>query len=191
MRCRHQTNLRACLLVFLVASASAAPVSSPGPVDFNRDIRPIFETRCYECHGADKQKNGYRLDRKADAFHGGDSGHPAILPGQSSASPLIQRLITQENDEKMPPKGERLSAGQIDHLRAWIDAGAVWPETAQTPPAGRQLSAGLHWAFQAPVSPALPAVRNKHWIRNPGMPSSLPGWKRKKSNLHLKRIVRL
>ena len=172
MSCCIQTNLSRAvwgnlLLVSLAGSASGASVAGSSPIDFNRDIQPIFETRCYECHGTKKQKNGFRLDRKQDAFHGGDSGKPAILPGQSSQSPLIQRLTTQDVDEKMPPKGERLSSEQIGRLRAWIDAGAEWPDevpgvTSKTPP-----PAGRHWAFQAPVPTVLPSVRNKKWVRNP------------------------
>ena len=172
MNCRIQTS--SCrfvwgglLLSSLAVSANAASASSSTRIDFNRDIRPIFETRCYECHGAEKQKNGYRLDRKGDAFSGGESGHRAIVPGQSGKSPLIQRLLTQDGDEKMPPKGERLSADQIGRLRSWIDAGAVWPEVAPSLPSTVRPVSGPHWAFQAPVPPAWPSVRNKRWVRNP------------------------
>ena len=54
------------LLAFLLAPALLA-----GDVDFVRDVRPIFEKHCYECHGAKKQKSGLRLDVKSAAFKGG------------------------------------------------------------------------------------------------------------------------
>ena len=172
MSCQSQTNL--CRFVWgvlslfsLTISAKAASARTSNPTDFNRDIRPIFEARCYECHGPDKQKNGYRLDRKTDAFRGGESGHAAMIPGQSAKSPLIQRLITQDEEEKMPPKGDRLSAGQISRLRSWIDEGAVWPEDAGRGVLTGRPAAKPHWAFQAPVPQVVPPVRNKRWVRNP------------------------
>src|SRR4051812_24304466 len=66
--------------------AAAEPDRS---VDFAKEIQPIFEAHCYACHGPEQQKNGLRLDSRAAALAGGDSG-PAILPGNSSKSRLIQ-----------------------------------------------------------------------------------------------------
>src|SRR5688572_9577235 len=110
------------VLLALVAGASAAHV------DFARDIRPVLQSRCYECHGEKKQKSGIRFDRKNSVFQGGDSGKPLVLPGKSSDSILLQRITTSDEDEIMPPKGERLSAEQIGLIRSWIDQGAVWPD---------------------------------------------------------------
>src|SRR5262249_43155434 len=96
-------------------------------VDFYRDIRPILEERCYSCHGPDKQKGGLRLDRKASALKGGDSG-PVIQPSKSAESKLIQLVSGADPDKIMPAKGARLTLRQIALLRAWIDQGAVWEE---------------------------------------------------------------
>ena len=68
----------ACLIVLLPASLPA--------VDFVREVRPIFERHCYECHGAQKQKNDYRLDIKSVAFTGGSAHAPNIVAGKSAAS---------------------------------------------------------------------------------------------------------
>src|SRR5437868_10531261 len=77
--------------------AEAAPFASPGSVvDFSRDIRPIFEKRCYECHGAQKQKNGLRLDRKSMALRGGDSGKPAFVAGKRTVGLLLQKITSPE-----------------------------------------------------------------------------------------------
>ena len=65
--------LLACFFFGRVLTASAAPI------DFDREIRPIFESRCVECHGAQKQKGGVRFDRKASVFKGGDSGNKCSL----------------------------------------------------------------------------------------------------------------
>jgi mono/diheme cytochrome c family protein len=142
--------LRVFALVFALVAASPA-----AQVDFDRDIRPIFQSRCYECHGEKKQKNGIRFDQKHTVFQGGDAGKPLLVPGKSSDSILIQRLVTTDEDEVMPPKGERLTAEQIALIRAWIDQGAVWPEGKAAPK--------KHWAYEKPVRPALPAVAHRSW----------------------------
>src|SRR5258706_8734543 len=91
------------------------PLATKAPVDFARDVQPLFVERCYKCHGSEKQKNGFRLDRKADALAGGDSG-PSILPGKSAESRLIHYVAGLDEEKIMPPKGERLTAGQIGLL---------------------------------------------------------------------------
>ena len=101
---------------------------SAAPVDFVRDVRPIFEKHCIECHGEKKQKSGLRLDVKAAALRGGDNHSPDIVPGKAKESPLMKMVLSEDKDERMPPKGERLSAAQIATLTAWIDEGAVWPD---------------------------------------------------------------
>lgn len=117
--------------------------------DFDRDIRPLLKERCVECHGPEKQKADLRLDAKTHAFKGGESG-AAIVPTKSSASPLFQR-ITATGDERMPPKGEPLTADQISKIKAWIDSGAVWPENADDKAAAQDPRL-THWAYQ-PLRP--------------------------------------
>jgi hypothetical protein len=113
--------------------------------DFDREIRPLLKERCIECHGPEKQKADLRLDAKPHAFKGGESG-AAIVPAKSSASPLFQR-ITATGDERMPPKGEALTADQISKIKAWIDSGAVWPENADDKAAAQDPRL-THWAYQ-------------------------------------------
>jgi mono/diheme cytochrome c family protein len=147
----------------LVTSSAQAAESPPLPpaaavkVDFTRDIRPIFADRCYECHSEKKSKSGFRLDNKARAFLGGDSGKPFLIPGKSSQSQIILRVAgLVSSDEVMPAKGERLTMQQIGLLEAWIDQGANWPDTANKP----------HWAYVKPAQPALPKVQHSRWPRN-------------------------
>jgi hypothetical protein len=132
------------------------------PVDYARDILPIFQARCYECHDGRKSKSGLRLDVRSDALRGGDSGEPAIVPGASDRSDLIRRVTLASGDEAMPPSKTKLTAEQVRLLRIWIDAGAPWPDGLPNQAAG----AG-HWAFRAPVRPPLPPVQNCGWVRNP------------------------
>ncbi len=145
------------LFVFAAASWTAAaaelPPAATRPVDFARDVQPLFARHCYSCHGPEKQKGQLRLDRKADALKGGDSHAPDILPGRSAESPLIRFVAGLDKDLLMPPKGERLSTEQISLLRAWIDQGAKWPEDGSG-------TSAKHWAWQPVVRPAVPEIGN-------------------------------
>ncbi|MBI1791306.1 MAG: DUF1549 domain-containing protein, partial [Acidobacteria bacterium] len=149
--------VRALPLLWLAAAGAAT-------VDYARDVRPILESRCYPCHSAKIKTHGLRLDRKADALKGGDSGAPAVAPGNSAASLLYRYAAGLDPDVKMPPAGPRLPSGEIETLKVWIDSGAVWPDEnpVVSPPRGRN-----HWAFQARSRPAVPRVKQGEWVRNP------------------------
>ncbi|MFN7139930.1 MAG: DUF1549 domain-containing protein, partial [Limisphaerales bacterium] len=142
---------------------SKLPPPSNRTVDFTRDIEPIFAESCYSCHGPKNQEANFRLDHKAESLKGGDSG-AVILPGKSAESLLIQAVSGLHPDLKMPKKGDKLSREQVALLRAWIDQGAERPESADD---GSARKIKEHWAFQPPQRPAVPAVKNKSWVRNP------------------------
>src|SRR2546423_11804291 len=104
--------------VLPLAVASAVP-SAP---DYTRDIQPIFQKRCYVCHGPQAQMKGLRFDDRQAAMR-------VIVPGDSTHSILIAR--TSGVDGKfMPPTGPRLTGSEIAALRAWVDQGANWPDSA-------------------------------------------------------------
>ncbi len=98
-----------------------------GQIDFYRDVRPLLESRCAECHRGVHAKGGLRLDDATFASRGGDSG-PAFEPGKAHASELLRRIRSNDEDEMMPPKGKRLTASEVEVLKQWIDEGAAWPE---------------------------------------------------------------
>src|SRR5205807_7713406 len=91
----------------------------------------------------------------------GGSGGPAIVPGKSGESLLIDAVTGADGVEKMPPEGEPLTPEQIARLRLWIDQGAKAPaeKTPEDP--------ARHWSYRAPVRPPLPDVQNSGWVRNP------------------------
>ena len=91
-------------------------------------MAPILEQRCQECHGAEKQKSGLRLDSRAAALAGGESGEPAIVPGDALASRLVRNItLPREHDHAMPPAGKRrLSPEEVWVLIDWINRGADW-----------------------------------------------------------------
>ena len=152
----HDLRWRLAVLLGLLGALSGqrTPAAAAAAGDFARDVQPILIKRCYECHGPDKQKSDLRLDQKVAAFHGGKSGKPVFVVGKSAESELIKRVTSQDPDEVMPSKGAPLTPEQIAVLKAWIDAGAVWPEEKK------------HWAFNKPVRPKLPVVKDKKWLRN-------------------------
>src|SRR4051812_32736997 len=111
--------------IVLVPIAILATRSDGAAMDFVRDVRPIFEKHCYECHGEKKQKSGFRLDVKAAALEGGESNAPDIRPGRAAESPLITFVSAADEDDRMPPKGDGLSPAEIATLTAWINEGAI------------------------------------------------------------------
>ncbi|MBI4325115.1 MAG: hypothetical protein HY674_07605 [Chloroflexi bacterium] len=117
-------------------------------VDFDRDVRPIFEGTCWRCHGPEKPKSKFRLDNRESALKGGAHGLD-IIPGQSGESPLIHYVARLVEDMEMPPpgKGEPLAGEQIALLRAWIDQGAPWSKTggAAVPSTLFSVSPTLQW----------------------------------------------
>ncbi len=126
------------LALFITLPAFAAPV------DFVRDVRPIFEKHCYECHGETKQKSGLRLDVKEAALKGGDNHAPDIVPGKASESPLVHFLTSDDEDEIMPPKG-KLATAEIETLTRWIGEGANWPDGVDLAKVEDKRD---HWAFK-------------------------------------------
>ena len=99
--------------------------------DFHREVRPILESTCVECHGIEKQKGGLRLDTLAYAQKGGDSG-PALVAGNLEDSLLLDRIfLPADDDEIMPPENGPLSPAQQDILKRWIKTGGHWPKGVQ------------------------------------------------------------
>ena len=134
--------------LLLAASASAA-----GKMDFNRDIRPILSDNCFACHGFDakKRKGDLRLDTPEGAYTAIEGAFP-IKPGQPEASSVLQRMLSHDEDELMPPPetNKKITSAQIDILRRWIKEGAEYKK---------------HWSFEAPVKTAPPKVSGP--VRNP------------------------
>jgi len=124
------------------------------PIEYDREIRPIFSDNCYQCHGPDEKarKAKLRLDVKESAFRVQD-GVAVIKPGKSAESELVRRITTSDTDDLMPPprSNHKLTAKQIELIKQWIDSGASWSQ---------------HWAFNPIQSPELPAVKDAHWPAN-------------------------
>jgi ankyrin repeat protein len=129
------------------AAPPPPPVPMPKPVrkvDFARQVKPLLERSCAGCHGGTKPRGGFRVDGRDALLQGGASGAPAVVPGHSERSPLIDYVSGKVPESEMPPRAVRgrfpaLTADEITLLRAWIDEGAAWP-TNRT---GRGARAGI------------------------------------------------
>jgi hypothetical protein len=169
-------STRIALLVGGLIAAIAARAETPGPqalpapasakVDFVTDIAPVLQAHCLACHGA-KAKGGLRLDTREHALRGADSGS-VLQPGRSADSRLIHVAAGVAEDRVvMPPKGQRLTAGEIALLRAWIDQGAAWPREVVLTAKDTGKPAETHWAFRPVRRLDLPTLRQPGWVRNP------------------------
>ncbi len=103
------------------------PAAATRPIDFARDIQPIFEASCVQCHGRGKNKGAFSLETRADFLAGGDNGAPAIL-GKSAESLVVELIASRDPETVMPKKGKKLTAEQVGLFRAWIDQGMKWPK---------------------------------------------------------------
>ena len=125
-------------------------------VGFNREVRPILARHCFKCHGPDDKarKARLRLDRRDDALKLADSGLSPIVPGRPDESELVSRIFAEDEGERMPPPQAKLPLSDRDKqiLKQWIAEGANYE---------------VHWAFQRPVRPASPVVKDPAWPRNP------------------------
>ncbi len=143
------------LVLILTTALLWAGIARGEGVNFDRDIHPILSENCFACHGPDgaSRKAGLRLDRREDAIAPREDG-PAIVPGDPAKSALVRRITADDPEEFMPPRktGKKLTAKQIDTLKLWITQKAIYP---------------THWSFIPPTRPAIPAVNDAAWVRNP------------------------
>src|SRR5688572_22092818 len=115
--------MRATVIAIVLAWISVSIAADDRPVDFVRDVRPILQGKCWECHGADKQKGALRLDSRDGLLKPAESGGVAVTPGKIDESELIRRLETADASERMPPDSPPLAREQIEILRAWVKQG--------------------------------------------------------------------
>lgn len=113
-------------LLAKIERARAAASGDEAAKRFHAEVLPILSQQCFRCHG-EKEKGGLRLNSREAALKAGDSGKPAIVPGDTGASELIKRIRSTDEGERMPPTGHGLQAGQIAAIEAWVKADAPWP----------------------------------------------------------------
>ncbi len=145
----------AATLVWLsaVVTATQRPAARPAAarVDFERQVRPLLDKRCLECHSEEKRKGGLSLASYGDILDGGRNG-AALRPGRSADSLIVHRILGR-SEPQMPKDEEPLSPSEIVLIRQWIDQGAR--ETPASAPAPAP--------WDAPLALARPAVPAAVW----------------------------
>jgi len=135
-------------------AGSAAAALPTAPLSFNDHVQPILSENCYHCHGPDSstREARLRLDRRDDAITARGDYDPAIIPGNPAASPLIERILSTDPEEQMPPPEthKTLKPHEVEILRRWIAEGAAYQP---------------HWSLIAPTRPAVPAA-GRGWARS-------------------------
>ncbi len=163
-------------LLVLATGSRIGPPAVAGPVNpvvsaadaafFESKVRPVLVARCQGCHGAGSSpaQAGLRLDSRAGLIAGGKRG-PALVAGDPDSSLLIRTIRASSGVPRMPPDG-KISRAEVEALAAWVKLGAPWPTPAVRVPAP-QTSSVAHWAWQPPLLPRLPRVRNQNWVSSP------------------------
>ena len=156
MRKTSKRRLPVPALAFALSVASPLPAADPAPrempaavarkIDFATDIKPILDRSCTNCHAKGKRKGGFNIDHIHSFIGGGESG-PAVVSGKSAESLLIELVLSNDPEDRMPSKGDPLTLEEIAILRAWIDQGLQWEP-------------GFTFAeyFDAPVEPRVVAL---------------------------------
>ncbi|MBX9655079.1 DUF1549 domain-containing protein, partial [bacterium] len=143
-----------CTLILI--AINVALLHADAPIDYAKQIKPLLASRCLACHGALKQEGSLRLDTAASVKAGGDSG-PAIEPGQSSKSIIIERVTSKDDSFRMPPhdSGTAFTDLEIALLSRWINEGATAPSDEKPESDPKE-----HWAFRSVQRPASPAIHD-------------------------------
>ncbi|MFM2093184.1 MAG: hypothetical protein RIS70_308, partial [Planctomycetota bacterium] len=127
-----------------LSSTAAHAQSMPAKVSYERQVVPILAQHCFPCHGPDRaaRQADLRLDVRTAAIERRENG-AALVPGDASRSLIWQRVASDDDDKRMPPResGKKLNAEQREVLRRWIEEGGVYEQ---------------HWAFRPLIRPPVP-----------------------------------
>lgn len=126
-------------LILLLANWST--LFSP-KIDFNTQVKPILNKRCIHCHGGVKKSGGFSLMTRQQALSPTESGHAAIVPGSPGQSSLMDRILSNDPELRMPFEAPALSEEEKNILKRWIKQGAEW---------------GIHWAYQPVAKVEVPS----------------------------------
>lgn len=118
-------------------------------IDYNTQVKPIFNKKCISCHGGVKREAEFSLLFRQEALAKAESGKYAIIPGDAAHSELVKRITATDSEERMPYKKDPLTQQEIDILTQWIEEGAAW---------------GDHWAYVAVKEQIVPEKND--WAKN-------------------------
>lgn len=159
MRLPRLSKLSWIVTILVLGAAGFSFMVSGHTVDYNTEVKPIFNKKCITCHGGVKRQSGFSLLFRSEALAVNKSGKAAIIPGDPSHSELIRRLTLKDPEERMPYKHPPLTDDEINTLTKWIKQGAPW---------------GDHWAYVPVEKTTVPKVDNwffgttggGSWVKN-------------------------
>ena len=143
---RHKLFLSIAVITVCIISYSL--LFNSDTIDYNTQVKPIFNKKCIVCHGGVKRKAGFSLLFRSDALAVNESGKPAIVPGDPSSSEMIRRISSDDTEERMPYKAHPLPADEVKILTQWIRQGAKW---------------GDHWAYVPVKEEIVPVTKGALW----------------------------
>ena len=160
------------LLAWLASSVAAdeKPTTPEQEQFFEKKVRPVLASNCWECHGEKKQESNFRLDSRTAILEGGASGQRGAVAGQPDKS-LLVKAIHHVGDIKMPPE-DKLTDTEIADISKWVEMGLPWPKSAE----GARLQSAEEraaeerktlWSLQPVQRPAIPAVSKAEWLNTP------------------------
>ena len=149
-------------LTALAAATNSVRAAEPtGGEFFEKNIRPLFASRCFACHStAIQAMGGLRLDTREAIEKGGNRG-PAIVSGKPAESLLLRVINHSDASLKMPPSG-KLKDAEVAAVAQWIAMGAPWGLASSESAAKKK-----YWAFVPPAASAVPQVRDTAWVKSP------------------------
>lgn len=174
MKPRHGLLILCLLTLINVSSGSRSARADEQQDFFERRIRPVLVRHCHACHSAeaDELAGELRLDIRSGWETGGESGQPAVIPGDPANSPLLKSIRHADDVSAMPPDQPRLADAVLKDFEVWIQSGAWDPrqETAadRAAVAERQQEFASRlswWSLQPPTEPSIPSLENEDSIR--------------------------
>ena len=155
-----------------LSMAWLGPAQTTPKVSFSHDVAPILTERCMQCHGREPLMAHLDLRTREGALKGAQHG-PVVNPGDAAGSHLYRHVTGQELPRM--PLGGQLPDAEIAVIKNWIDSGAEWDSGVTLGPGAGPGSAEKkfteqqrrYWALQKVVKPAVPAVKDGDWARNP------------------------
>ena len=153
--------------------------SAPSPEDeahaeqlFVYEVFPILQEKCFACHGDDPKEieGDFDIRSLAGMLQGGESGQPALVPGEPDKSPIYMATTWQDSDLEMPPKeNDRLSETQIGLVRTWIEQGALWPDDERQ----SVIRATTEWTYSDGVPVKTSGALSTTWANRRYQPEDL------------------
>ena len=144
------TFARVAVAVITLTMLSAGTIYTPAAEDaaesvsFIADVAPVLVRSCEACHGEKTAESNYRLDTFANLMIAGDFELPPVTAGDLDESEIVRLILSEDEDERMPNNGRRLTDEEITTIQNWILQGANFDGQDPSAPLVNQLPRATH-----------------------------------------------